>query len=464
MKKILSLLLCLALLAGLFAVSAFADDTPADTPRAEGDFTAAVAPQAFAATMASWLSDQEGAEALADPLFLWDAAGWYAAWLYRTEGCDLLSPEAVDDFLHSLGAEACPLPESWAEYGVVRVLRTQDGGTYYDFEQHKTEIDAMLGVDTMVSFIEETGNSLTAVLSCFYEDDLSAEWLYTVDFEKADAEAAFPYRLTGLCLLENGPQLDESIDFSWAELLDANRLENVLKHYPAVRISAETGLEGDDRNGTWLLDSGGALAQVSYGESYVGGQFRDCFFEYETCEDGAERAVVGHIATEEDAVDLNNYLTDYLSGVVIVQLEQEEDDIIWLACTFRGGYRERIAVDRGTLVLRAIDYSSGDMVPPSEIRFDYMKPAPVYPFLESWKGAMRTVSLVWESFEFDEESGEWERAVRTEEVSLPGDWEYLPYEARWGEYTAYTNPDYIGPYAYPGDGVDYTLYLTTAKG
>ena len=56
------------------------------------------------------------------------------------------------------------------------------------------------------------------------------------------------------------------------------------------------------------------------------------------------------------------------------------------------------------------------------------------------------------------------RLLANAEVSLPGDWEYLPYEARWGEYTAYTNPDYIGPYAYPGDGVDYTLYLTTAKG
>ena len=464
MKKLLSLLLCLALLAGLFAVSAAAEDTPAEKPLTEADFTAAVAPQAFAVTMAAWLSGQEGAEALGDPLFLWDAAGWYAAWLYRTEDCDLLLPEAVGDFLRSLGGEESPMPEGWAEYGVVDVLRSQDGGEYYDFAQHKIEIDAMLGVDTMVSFVEGTGSSLTAVLSCYYEDDLSAEWMYALDFEKADDEA-FPYRLTGLRLMDNGPQMDAALDFSWDELLAANRLEKVLEQYPAVRISAlNADGEDDGLSGTWLLSSGGELAQISFGEGYLGGTFRRCSFDVEPREDGVERALVGYIAPEEEAPSLNDYLTDYLTGVVIVQLEKEEDDLIWLVCTFRGGYRERIAVDRGTLVLRTIDYSSGDMDLSSVISFDYMKPAPEYPFLASWEGELRTVTIVWESFRYDEESDDWERVEKKETVSLPADWEYLPFEARWGDYTVYTNADYIGPYVYPGDGVDYTLYLTTAKG
>lgn len=465
MKKLLSLLLCLALLAGLFAVSAAADDAagaPAEKDLTGEDFTAAVAPQAFAVTMAAWLSGQEDAEALSDPVFLWDAAGWYAAWLYRTEGVDLLSPEELGDFLRSLGGAEAEMPEGWAENGVVRVLRGLDGSERYDFVQHKTEIDAMLGVDTMVSFVEGTGSSLTAVLSCFYEDDLSAEWMYALGFEPA--EDIFPYRVTGLRLLDKGPQTDGTLGFTWDELLEANRLENVLQHFPAVRVSTETELVPDDGlNGTWLFASGGELAQLSYGEIYAGGEYRGCFFDYETAEDGTGRVQVGHIEQDPERSHVDRYITDYLEGVVIVQLEKEEDELIWLSCTYRGGYRERIAVDRAALVLRVIDYS-GDMVPPCEVRFDYMKPAPVYPFLESWGGTLRTVTVVWEDFAYDEETEEWGPVVRTETVQLPADWEYLPYEARWGDYTAYLDEGYTQPYVYPGDGVDYTLYLTTAKG
>ena len=249
MKKILSLLLCLALLAGLFAVSAAAEEAsaePAEAPETEVDFTEAVGPQAFAATMAFWLGGYEESNALEDPLFFWDAAGWYAAWLYRTEGCDLLSTEELGDFLRSLGGEDSPLPEGWEEYGVLRVLRARDGSESYDFVQHKLEIDEMLGVNTMVSFVESKDNTLTTVLSCFYEDGLRAEWLYALRFEEAEGEV-FPYRLTGLAVLDDGPQMDPALSFSWDEVLEANLLENVLAHYPAVRIATQTSLEPEPR-------------------------------------------------------------------------------------------------------------------------------------------------------------------------------------------------------------------------
>ncbi len=465
MKKLLSLLLCLALLAGLFAVSAAAEEeiaAPEDEAPVEDAFTAAVGPQAFAVTMAAWLGGDIASD---DPLFLWDAAGWYAAWLYRTEGCDLLSPEEIGDFLCSLGGDGAPMPEGWEDYGVVRVLRSRDGSELYDFVQHKTEIDAMLGVDTMVSFVDSGADCLTTILSCYYEDDLSAEWMYRLRFERAEDEL-FPYHLSSVLLLDRGPQMDAALDFSWNELLAANTLGNVLAHYPAVRIGVSSELgEDDGLSGTWLFESGGAFARVSYGEDYTGGEYRGCYFELEKTEDGAERVRVGHIEEEEEEnAFLGSYLTDYLKDVVIVTLEQEEDDLIRLVCTFRGGYRERISIDRGTLVLREIDYSSGDMLPPSVTSFDYMKPAPVYPFLAGWEGPLRTVTTVWEEFRENTETHEWEPVVKTCFDRLPADWEYLPYESRWGEYTVYMDEGFTKPYAYPGDGADYTLYLTTAKG
>ena len=466
MKKILSLLLCLALLAALFSVSAAAEETEAEPAESAAEpFAAAVGPQAFAVTMAAWLGGYEDSSALEDPLFLWDAAGWYAAWLYRTAECDLLSPEEVEGFLLSLDGEAGALPESWVEYGVVRVLRAMDGSESYDFAQHKLEIDEMLGVNTMVSYAEDGENALTTVLSCFYENGLSADWLFSLRFEEA-GEGAFPYRLTALQLLDDGPRMDEALNFTWEELMEANRLENVFALYPAVRISTRTGLEEDDGlYGTWLFERSGAFARVSYGEDYTGGEYRGCFFECEADQDGVQRARIGHIEEDGDSSGyLDSYLCDFLSGVVIAELENEEDDLIWLVCTYRGGYQERVAVDRGTLVLRELDYSPGDELPSSITSFDYMKPAPDYSFLDSWDGALRTVTAVWEEFRENEETGEWEQVVQTVFNRIPADWEYLPYEGRWGEYTIYMDPGYTKTYAYPGDGLDYTLYLTTAKG
>jgi hypothetical protein len=89
--------------------------------------------------------------------------------------------------------------------------------------------------------------------------------------------------------------------------------------------------------------------------------------------------------------------------------------------------------------------------------YDYVE-APDFKFLDSWDHSLREVSVTWESYEGQEANR------YTETVSIPADWEYLPYECRWGEYTAYTNADYIGDYEYPGDNVDYELFLTTAKG
>ena len=141
-----------------------------------------------------------------------------------------------------------------------------------------------------------------------------------------------------------------------------------------------------------------------------------------------------------------------------MSFEGVEDDRIWTECTVRGGMRERIAVDRGTLVLREIQLWYSDDLPPVTTCFLYDETAPALEYLDSWDGPMRTVTLHWEDFS----SGE--RVTRDESVRIPADWEYLPWQGRWGDYTVWMNEEYTRQYAYPGDGVDYTLYLTTAKG
>ncbi len=493
MKKLLSLLLCLALLAGLFAGTALAEAEPektadaetteeiaeaetaeetaeaetteetaeAETTEEEPSFTAEIGAQAFAMTMAAWMAGCEGEADLSDPLLLWDAVGWYAAWRYRTEDCDLLSLEEIGDFLASLGQEeAAELPAGWEEYEVVRVLHDSAGQALYDFAQHKVEIDAMLGVNTMVSTVAGEDNTATTVLSCFYDEGLSGEWMYELRFAESGEEAAFPWRLTGLLLLDDGPKMDPALDFEWDALLEANRLENILAIYPSVHITDP----GYSENGTWLFRHNGEMVRLSVGEGYLGGEYRGCYFDYEDAGDGVKRARIGSFREDAGSLELlDHYVSDFLTGVCIVELDREEDDLLWLTCTFRGGYRETAAVDRETLVLRELDYVYDPAFPPSVTQIDYAEPTLDCSFLDSWDGEQRTVTAIWETCLWNEE-GDYTPEIRTEFHRVPADWEYLPYEGRWGEYTVYRNAGYTESYEYPGDGLDYSLYLTSAKG
>ena len=90
--------------------------------------------------------------------------------------------------------------------------------------------------------------------------------------------------------------------------------------------------------------------------------------------------------------------------------------------------------------------------------FDYSAAPTEYRFLDSWDRPLRSVEVLWETY------AGYERQLRRETVELPTDWEYLPFECRWGDFTAYTNDQYIGDYQYPGDGDGYLLFLTTVKG
>ena len=410
MKKMISLLLCLLLLAGLFAGGAAAETEaePAEseeTAQAEeaeenADLTAEVGAQAFAVTMTVWLGGFDEDSDLSDPLFLWDAAGWYAAWLYRTESCDLMRREDIVDFIASLGADEVPeIPEGWEEYGVMRVLRSSDGGEVYDFEQHKLEIDEMLGVSMMVSFLESGGNSILTDLTCYFENGLSGDWLYEIDFEENGEESAFPCRMTAFRVLDEGPKMEGDFDFTWDELLAANRLENILSIYPAVKISDPEYPE----NGTWLLSRNGNYARVSVWEDKISGEICGCYFDCEETESGETRAVIGLIdETAGNPELLENYISSMLDNVCVVQMEGIEDDLIRLVCTYRFGYQQWVAVDRGTLVLRELEYRFDETVPPSVTCLEYRENPPDFGFLDGWDGELRTVTSVWEDALFNE--------------------------------------------------------------
>ncbi len=486
MKKTMCALLviCLVLsaLSGCSGVSASAarTDSPAaeaDVPAAAGAAEPAAAPeeetddhpdagpeafpdaaegQAFAAAMAVWMG---GTGLLNDPdriALYWEMAGWYAARLYRIGGYDLIPSAQIEDFLRSVGCADLDPPEDWLEYGAVERHTAEQGEVFYVFPRHCREIDAVLGVTTEVSLTPLEGRKALSTVTVHYENGLSESHAYTLTFEKnEEADSSFPYVLTEIAPPE-GANTVGGLTFTWSELIEANRLSRVLSLYPAIRYYSP---DFSPESVTWVYPRGDGLTILTLGDDHSSGYFNGTYFSVQKREDGRLLASIEDFDpdyTDPEARD--GYLTDFLNGIAEMRFEKIEGDLIWTECTVTGGLRERVAVDRGTLALREIQVFYSEELPPYTTRFLYDSTAPALEFLDSWDGPMRAVTVHWEEFP----NGV--RVTRDEKVRIPADWEYLPRQGRWGDYTVWMNEDYTKLYEYPGDGMDYTLYLTTAKG
>ncbi len=419
-------------------------------------FADSVAGQAFAVAMTYWDSSYGVETSPSDSAFAWEALGWYSAWIYRTRELDLMPADTAQAFLASLGCENTDLkPEEVMDYGMPQVFRGRDGVSY-DFGWFRDRIDELLGTEVEVSIDPSAAQTVNATVTQHFAGGLQGETVYTLGFEAGEqTDGEFPWVLKSVTLPDFAPEVDPALTFTWEEVEQANRLGSVLEAYPAVCMYSR---EFPENGNTWLFSRNGNPALVVEGPDYCSGQYRGCWFDYEKDDAGVVRARIGAFDTTAGSWEaLDSMLLESFRDASVLRLDRIEDNLIWADCLYRGGYREKLAFDRNTLVLRELMVLSEEGEVLGSNCYDYVE-APDFKFLDSWDHSLREVSVTWESYEGQEANR------YTETVSIPADWEYLPYECRWGEYTAYTNADYIGDYEYPGDNVDYELFLTTAKG
>ena len=445
MKKLLSLLLTAALLLGP-AVPAFAENDPA--------YAAAIEAQAFAVAMAYHEGGFFDSITPHDPALLWEASGWYAAWLYRTEGTDLLTEDMLRDFQRSLGVQEAPDAPDTPD---IRILHSSDGTKLYDFQGYKTRLDEKLGLSLSFTLDAEAPFVADITIRQYFSTDAAAGRRYSLRFAlNRRAGSAFRYSLQNVTAEDVGPVWDPALDFDWDGLIAANSLKNIFSMYQSVRI--KNSVEGIMP--IWLFQRDGKLCILRTSEYYVEGEYNGCWFFVEPGEDGVMRPrIAGFDAQCGDSEFCDNYVSNYLYGASVVNLDRVDGDFTRLHVTFVGDWLEDVAVDRGLLLLRETVSRIDEETPPIVTGFFYGETPPEAKYLDSWKGPMRHITLHWEDWRGGGPK------VWTEAVEVPADWEYLPWEGRWDEYTIYMNEGYTKPYAYPGDGTeDYELYLTTAKG
>ena len=456
MKRILAFWLALLLLT-VPAVSSRAESiktVPAGAETTERKETIPedqVRDQSFSLAMAAWLGGYP--DYVDEDLLRQDAAGWYAA-LQARYGYDLISEEDIADFLHSVGwSGVLRFPESWEEYGIMNVLTSRDGQRYYNFVSHKNQLAEMLGV-TMEYRLETTaGCSVLASIVNHYDDGNTAEWSYELSYVKnEDPSSGFPYRLVELKVCPFAPQIEGTFDFDWEDLQYANRLDTVLMFCPAVLIESDVGGYTD----RWLFRTEERMVDISQNGTLSYGQVNGIDFR----QDGAgSRVLVGKIDPPDVAEEtFNRALSHVFSDMVRMELVRTGEEDYILNCKTRSGQRVIMTVNRLTLLVQQLDgiAEDGSLLYRYTFRYDHQPRR--FSLLEAWDGPLRTVTLIWEDFR----TGVLNRWI--DFVRVPADWEVLPYEGRWGEYTIYLDHGHTSLYQYPGDGVDYTLYLSTAKG
>ena len=486
MKKTVTLLLAAALLLGLFsgcaasaapaptsepkpaaqtpAAAAPAEKKPSAAPAAASPTPAAAVPdlaetaagQAFAVAMAYYNGGFPEGTLPEDPAFLLDATGWYTAWRCRTADCDMIPIAEAEAFQRSIGnqGEFVFYPE-YEDYGFAKRMKTADGTVNIAFPTHMQRLEELLGV-TLETRLEADGNSAVSltVIRHFAGGD-TAEKSYRLLF-RPSGEADFPYRLTDVTLPAGGAKMDPGLDFDWELLMAQNSLRFLLTQNQAICI--RNNYFDDMEN--WLVNRRGDLCVMNIQPDYISGQYRGCYFEYEKTAEGKMRARVSGF--DESAGSWERWescIQDYFSNVAVMRLTGVENDVIHIRAVTEYDARQDFDVDRGTLALRREAYYYDPAAEPGSVMtLSFPQKLPELSFLDGWDKPLRRVHLVWEDY-YDGGPH-----VREETVELPGDWEYIPAEGRYGDYTIYMNAGYTQSYFYPGDNVDYTLYLTTAKG
>ena len=470
MKKTLALLLIICIcLAGLSGCGKRNAELPEVTPLPlDGDeFAESVYPQVFALSMEEYFLRARKPD-ITDPAFAWEASCWYAGYLNHIQESDLVSSERIEAFQRSLGLEEiAPFEEIWPDYSPVSKLTDEDGKTWYRFEEYRSLVEEYMGSALEISVSPTGDGGVESVITEHYEGLETEEFRFRFVFSENDAgpDSLFQYKLDSLEYYEEPPFISEELGFDYDTLIGRNSLSSVFSAYKAVHIVNETS---DGTNEVWLCSiDGHCLEAHEFGEnSYYGEPFsgRYCGMFFERNEEGSEapyRVSCGDYCDADK--DCEDYLTGDFEAKPDLYYTGETEDTL----SFKAGFRdwnisENFTVDRETLLVlgREYSYNDGDLVFETKTTYEYLKELPDLDYVRSLTGPFRTVTEIFEEYHSETQ----EKETLTNEYEIPADFEFMPDDVKYGLRNMYNNTDYIGPYVYPGNGADYTVFTTNIMG
>ena len=366
------------------------------------------------------------------PEFAWNTAGWYAAYIANLELSDdaALSEDQLKDIQNViLPGEAVMTPPD----DINAEAETRDGKTYWKFTEINDDLHSYLGVISEVNCEKAQNNSYVVTIRDHLRFDVVEETVFNIGFKEEN---------DSYILSEFSRNEFIDLDFTTDLLYDANHLSNLFSIYDNLTITE------DHSNGYGSLvysrktDNGYTL-WTDDGSSGYYDEFR-----FYTSDNATGKVSVTPDGTSSDCLD------DYIA---ITRLPDEGADLIRLTCTEEEeifyvdyGFSSTVyTIDRGTLALKKTESFDENDESFFMAKFSYGDKLPEPDTIAAWKGPLRTVSL-----KLLYSDGE----TLGLSFTIPADWEFDVYEyCPWG--TAYLDEGCTELYEYPGDGIDYTIYV-----
>ena len=366
------------------------------------------------------------------PEFAWNTAGWYAAFKANLEFADdaVLSEDQLKEIQNIiLTSEATLTPPE----NIDAESEKRDGKTYWKFPAINEYLHSYLGVFSEVKCENANNNTYIVKIRDHLRFDVVEETVFNVKF-KREADCC--------TLSEFSRNQFFDLDFTPELLRGANHLSNLFSIYDNLTITEDYSSGYGSLIYSTKTDKGYALwtddGSVGYYDEY----------RFYSNNDGIGRVSVIPADTSSD------WLDDYIAKML---LPEEGVDLIRLTCTEEeeiffvdyGSSSTVYTVDRGILALKKIESFDENDESYYMAKFRYGDKLSEPDTITAWKGSLRTVTL--NLFYLN---GETLRLAFT----IPADWEFDVSEyCPWG--TAYLDEECIEPYEYPGDGIDYTIFV-----
>lgn len=431
-------------------------------------------PYIFAVTFTYF--GREEFPAITEPDIIWEALAWYGGYNSFFNGKAEISDDELKSAMKVITGsdEFIECPDDWISDGSVQhdngvysfpdfnnaMEMYFDGGEFEYFYVAGDQQDAATGVirqtregeayDFTVYFeFAESGDSYILEHHIFGDDNLP----YPVEPDEGELENPEPVSYDRL-----------------NEIADANDLDKLIGEDEAMRQMFS--YVGDITDITYVFYKNGHIATASTYQSNEGGDSYGAYYmalEINMDEDGTVVCSPSGGTTEMYDLNYSNYIrsmTDlWIEQNAEVYLYYDDGELEGLRWVSEGEYdtikttysllyyKDSLRVYSSS-VMTEMDTGDGVELYGNTIRYETVKLAdidnPLVAKLNDFDGDLKTVTMVV--------LGEY---GYTNEYVMPGSWRFSTYV---DDENIYADENCSEHFVYPGDGVDYTIYISYAKG
>lgn len=413
--------------------------------------------------------DKDVMPAITDPDILWEALAWYGAYMSYYNGIDNITDEQLAAAMKTMtGSDA--FIEMTPEFDADQEIIHEDGK--YSFPEFNEVMPYYFGDDGMMDFFYVATDDSTECTGIIRENDGGDIYDFTVAY--TFVQSGDGYVIDSFVFSDDNssprPQGDPvSYDFL-REIGEASRYENILGEGEAMKKLQS--YPGDVTDLEYDIVKNGHVAVLKKYQSNEGSSEYNCIYnglEFSQDEKGNISCFPAGVDNEFWDMNFNDFFMINLES----WMEQQLDAYVCYEDSQLQGIMAESAAEDGSIVTTqtvifdkethiaqswatytTYHYDSGDEIYGSTTTFEKVKISdidhPLMSALSAFDGDLKTVRLVV--------LGDY---GYTREYTMPADWELTIYE---DEENMYADENCSKPFAYPGDGVDYTIYVSYAKG